>query len=149
MNKWSKRLLLSHRTAPGHICSSQFIKERLLTTMAIKYTNLDYLNEISGGDNRLLLEMIEIFNTEVPGYLQRMNQLLEMGDFEGLGKLAHKAKASASIMGMNEVATDLKDLERLAEIKDMEKLPSHILSIQQKFNSAIDELDQVYKTIKK
>jgi HPt (histidine-containing phosphotransfer) domain-containing protein len=117
--------------------------------MAIKYTNLGYLNEISGGDKRLLIEMIEIFNTEVPGYLRKMDELAGTGDWDGLGKLAHKAKASASIMGMDDVAADLKELEQLAAGKDNEKIPSSILSIQKKFNSAIDELDQIYKTIKK
>jgi HPt (histidine-containing phosphotransfer) domain-containing protein len=117
--------------------------------MAIKYTNLGYLNEISGGDNRLLIEMIEIFNTEVPGYLQRMDELAGIGDWDGLGKLAHKAKASASIMGMDEVAGDLKELEQHATGKDIEKIPSSVLNIQKKFISAIDELNQIYKTIKK
>jgi HPt (histidine-containing phosphotransfer) domain-containing protein len=116
--------------------------------MEQKITNLDYLNEISAGDRRLVLEMITIFNAEVPCYLKSMNQLLEAGNWEALGKLAHKAKASASIMGMNETANDLKYLEELAnKKKDIDKYSSYVSSIEKKFKAAMEELKLISKTI--
>ena len=116
--------------------------------MESKITNLSYLNEISGGDKNLILEMILIFNTEVPEYLNRMNQLLADKNFESLGKLAHKAKASASIMGMKDVADELKCLEKLtAEKKEQDKYPSMVNHINTKFRSAIEELKLISKTL--
>lgn len=116
--------------------------------MESKITNLSYLNEISGGDKNLILEMITIFNTEVPEYLNRMNRLLADENFDSLGKLAHKAKASASIMGMKDLADELKRLEQLTiEKKEQDKYPHIVNHIDLKFRSAIEELNLISKTL--
>jgi HPt (histidine-containing phosphotransfer) domain-containing protein len=113
-----------------------------------RYINLDYLKEMSGGKKELMLEMIGIFNSEVPGYLDRMNLYLEEENWDSLGKLAHKARASASIMGMHELVNELIGLERLSkEKKDTEKYSSYILNIEKKFHSAIEELNLISKTL--
>jgi HPt (histidine-containing phosphotransfer) domain-containing protein len=117
--------------------------------MELKIINLDYLNEIAAGDHEMIREMISIFNTEVPGYLLRMHQLAEQERWEDLGKLAHKAKASASIMGMADLAIELKQLEQLTLVnkKDTENYTACIRSIERKFNSGIEELKLVSKTL--
>lgn len=116
--------------------------------MELKIINLDYLNEIAAGDHDLIIEMISIFNTEVPGYIERMHELAGQGRWEELGKLAHKAKASASIMGMSELATELKHLEQLTIVKkDSEKYTSFIISIESKFNTGMEELKLLAKTL--
>jgi HPt (histidine-containing phosphotransfer) domain-containing protein len=116
--------------------------------MELKIINLDYLNEIAAGDHVMIREMIAIFNTEVPGYMDRMHQLARQEKWEELGKLAHKAKASASIMGMSELAAELKQLEQLTiDNKDKEKYTSFIYSIERKFNAGIEELKLLSKTL--
>jgi HPt (histidine-containing phosphotransfer) domain-containing protein len=113
-----------------------------------RHVDLQYLNEISGGNSELLIEMIEIFNSEVPGYLKLMNEFYENGNWEALGKLAHKAKASASIMGMKQLAIELRDLELLAqESKDIQSYPSLLHSIENKFIAAIEELKLFAKNL--
>ena len=106
--------------------------------MNLKHINLDYLNEISSGDREMVLDMINIFISEVPVYLSRMNYLLKNKDWETLGKLAHKVKASASIMGMHQVADILKNLELLIkDNKNRELYSSHVRSVEKQFISAI------------
>jgi HPt (histidine-containing phosphotransfer) domain-containing protein len=110
--------------------------------MEPKYVNLKYLNEISGGNKELILEMIQIFKSEVPGYIKLMNEFYEKGKWEALGKLSHKARASASIMGMKQLADELKSLELLAqEKKDTQLYISFLRSIENQFLAAIDELE--------
>jgi HPt (histidine-containing phosphotransfer) domain-containing protein len=112
------------------------------------HVDLRYLNEISGGNRELLLEMIEIFNSEVPGYLKLLNEFYDKGNWEALGKLAHKARASASIMGMKQLATELRDIELLAkENKDIHSYPSLLHSIENKFIAAMEELKLFAKTL--
>lgn len=116
--------------------------------MTTQNIDLQYLNEISGGNRELLIEMIEIFNSEVPGYLKLMNEFYEKGNWEALGKLAHKAKASASIMGMKQLATELRGIELLAqENRDIQSYPSLLQSIENKFIAAIEELKLFAKTL--
>jgi len=53
-----------------------------------------------------------------------MEEHLKKKEYELLGKLAHKAKSSISIMGLNELAAELKNLELIAKAgKDTEKYP--------------------------
>lgn len=111
--------------------------------------NLYYLKDISAGDNQMILEMIDIFNKEVPEYLKRMNEYLHSGDWVSLSKLAHKAKASASIMGMQNLAGELHSLEVLAkEQKDPGLYQPLVGKIEKQFNSAIQELKLISGTLK-
>ncbi len=119
-----------------------------LSKMKPQYIDLKYLHEISGGEKDLILEMISIFNTEVLDYLSLMNSLLEEKNWDSLGKLAHKAKASASIMGMKQLTNDLRDLELLAkENKDSELYSYYIKIIKNQFISAIEELKLISKDL--
>jgi HPt (histidine-containing phosphotransfer) domain-containing protein len=116
--------------------------------MRFKYIDLKYLNEISDGKKDLMMEMVQIFNSEVPGYIRSMNQYYESGNWEALGKLSHKAKASASIMGMKQLASDLKDLELLAqEQKDTRLYPALLKSIEDQFLAAMEELKLFKQTL--
>ena len=78
-------------------------------------TDLTYLKEMSGGDTEIIKEMIGIFNEQVQEYMIEMPRLLAEKNYHALGKLAHKAKSSISIMGMSAVASDLKSLETLTK----------------------------------
>ncbi len=116
--------------------------------MKTRYVDLQYLNEISGGKKDLLMEMIEIFNSEVPGYVNLMHGYCNIKNWMALGKLCHKAKASASIMGMKQLCGELEDLELLTkEEKDTQLYPSFIRSIEIQFNNAMEELNQFAKTL--
>lgn len=116
--------------------------------MASGIVKLDYLNEMSGGDKSLILEMIQIFNSEVPGYVKRMEKLIKENNWEALGKLAHKAKASASIMGMKNVAEDLKELERITNKEiNIKLIQTYVSKISGQFMSATEELKMIAKTL--
>ena len=86
-------------------------------------TDLTYLKNMSGGDTEIIKEMIGIFDEQIQEYIIEMPQLLADKNYYALGKLAHKAKSSVSIMGMNLLASDLKSLELLT--KDNENTESY------------------------
>lgn len=89
----------------------------------IMKTDLSYLLSMSGGDDSLIFEMIEIFNTQVEEMREEMQKLESEGNFDALSKLAHKAKSSVAIMGMNSLSDSLKELEILA--RDMIRTDSY------------------------
>ncbi len=103
---------------------------------------------MSGGNRELILEMIGIFKEQVVEFSQEMDKHLNDKEFELLGKLAHKAKSSVSIMGMQDLAKDLKNLENLAREG---KKPDTYAGIIQKFKDetaeATEELDIVINNI--
>jgi HPt (histidine-containing phosphotransfer) domain-containing protein len=106
--------------------------------------DLSYLREMSGGNKDLVLEMISIFNSQVVEFAQSMDQLLTSRQFESLGKLAHKAKSSVSIMGLEELALQLKKLENSArEGKDIDTYAAIVAAFKQETAEAVRELTLV------
>jgi len=88
------------------------------------YADLTYLESMSVGTNELIVEMIQIFIDQLPEFTEGLTAHLNNGDYMALGALAHKAKSSVAVMGMDSLAADLKTLEISAkEGKDPELYP--------------------------
>lgn len=110
--------------------------------------DLSYLREMSGGNKDLVLEMISIFKTQVDEFAGDMDQFLAEKKYDLLGKLAHKAKSSVSIMGLNGLANKLKELETSACAgKDIASYKGIIELFKQETQEAIKELDLINENI--
>jgi len=110
--------------------------------------DLSYLREMSGGNKELILEMISIFSTQVKEFGNEMDQLLKNQQYEELGRLAHKAKSSVSIMGLNDLAGQLKDLENSAnEGKNVESYGASVESFKKITKEAAKELEIVTQNL--
>ena len=72
--------------------------------------NLTYLNEMSDGNNDLIIEMIEIYNNQIPEFITYMEESYNNKNWEQLAAIAHKAKSTVAIVGLNNLANDLKNL---------------------------------------
>ncbi len=100
---------------------------------------------MSGGDSKFIKEMIDLFREQIDEYKSIMPELLQNKDYDGLSKVAHKAKSSVAVMGMTEVADLLKELEILShtesEIERYESLITHFL---EQSELAIIELNAGY-----
>jgi HPt (histidine-containing phosphotransfer) domain-containing protein len=108
-------------------------------------TDLNYLKTMSGGDSKFIREMIDLFREQIEEYKSIMPDLLQKKDYDGLSKIAHKAKSSVAVMGMSEVAELLKDLEILAhDEKEVEKYESMISHFLAQCTLAINELEDSY-----
>ena len=104
-------------------------------------TDLTYLSNTAGGNPEIIKEMIDIFIEQVKEYIRDMQKFLDEKDYMALGRLAHKSKSSVAIMGMNELAADLKTLELMAkEGKEIETYPSLVEKFVKQCEIAITEL---------
>jgi len=107
-------------------------------------TDLTYLKNMSAGNKDLVLEMIGIFKRQVLEFGDDMGRFYEKKEFENLGRLAHKAKSSISIMGLDELAKDLKVFENIAKAgTDVEQYPKFIEKFKTETAEAVVELDEV------
>ncbi len=103
---------------------------------------------MSAGNKELVVEMIGIFKTQVEEFVEDMNHLYDTQQYEALGKLAHKAKSSISIMGLNDLATELKSFENMAKAGiEPEKYPAFIARFREETAEAVDELEEVSNNI--
>lgn len=106
-------------------------------------TDLNYLKTMSGGDPVFIREMIDLFREQIEEYKSEMPELLRNKEYSSLSKMAHKAKSSVAVMGMNQVAELLKELEILAgEEKEVERFESMIEEFLSKSQLAIEELEK-------
>jgi len=83
--------------------------------MEYKIFKPDYLLSITGGDTDIMAEIADIFGNQVPEFMTGMRSLLQQEKFYELGLLAHKAKGSVTVLGMDETAKMLKEFELLAK----------------------------------
>jgi HPt (histidine-containing phosphotransfer) domain-containing protein len=104
-------------------------------------TDLTYLKNMSGGAFEIMKEMIDLFIEQVAEISEEMNAAYDRKDWIILGKLAHKAKSSVSIMGMDGLAVSLKNLElSAAEGKDIESYKAIIDKFMGECSEAVVEL---------
>ena len=109
----------------------------------LKYTDLAYLKEVTGGETEFMKEMIAIFMEQVPEFIENMEKHHTNGDYIDLGKEAHKAKSSVLILGMNDLATKMKELQILTEKNEaVEAYPTYIEDFKTQCLGAVDELNR-------
>ncbi len=82
--------------------------------MNYKYIKPEYLEMVTGGDPDLIRELVAMFREQTDEIHRDMKSLLSHHDYNSLGLLAHKAKSSVAIMGMESLAEMLKLFERQA-----------------------------------
>jgi len=99
---------------------------------------------MSGGSPEIVKEMIGIFVEQANEYIKDMQVFLDEKNYLALGKLAHKAKSSISIMGMTDLAADLKTLELLTKDNaEVESYPGFVEKFIALTKTAIEELNEV------
>ena len=98
---------------------------------------------MSGGDANFIAEMIDLFREQIEEYSEIMPRLLREKDYDGLSKVAHKAKSSVAVMGMASVADLLKELEVLAnDEKETERYGTMVDEFLENGHLAVTELEQ-------
>lgn len=110
---------------------------------------MEYLDEISEGNQDLACDLIEMFIKQVPIFSEQLDTLYSNGDFILLSKLAHKIKSSVAMMGISELTADMKTLEFIArEGIETEKYPVFISKFKTISTEAINELNDILIKLK-
>ena len=112
--------------------------------MDYKFINTEYLDSVAGGDNETIREIVNMFKGQVIEFHNEMKSFLVQKDYQSRGMLAHKAKSSVAIMGMNDLATMLKTFELQAkEGKEPEQYQAYIDRFRDDTAEAVKELDDL------
>ena len=115
--------------------------------MEFKYINTEYLEMVAGGDFDLLKELIWMFRDQVFEFNTELKELYGQYDYKALGNLAHKAKSSVAIMGMDSLANMLKTFELEAKDgRNSEKYESYLIRFENDTMHALEELDELVKS---
>lgn len=92
--------------------------------------NFDYLKEFSGGDIEFVKEMVNMFVEQIPEETDQMSQLLANGNWEQVGKLAHKMKPNFLMMGMEVQKGMAKEIEHMCKESDINTEKVKTLALQ-------------------
>jgi len=116
--------------------------------MGYRYINTEYLEMVTGSDRSITEEIIGIFRQQIEEFSEKMKDLYEAGSYSELGQLAHKAKSSVAIMGMDSLAGLLKKME----LDCREGINSHdhphiISTFREETTGAMIELDEYFKKL--
>jgi HPt (histidine-containing phosphotransfer) domain-containing protein len=112
--------------------------------MDYKFINTEYIESVSGGDTDIICELVSLFKEQAAEISGEMKDLLDAKSYKLLGLLAHKAKSSVSIMGMNDLALMLKTFELQArEEKETHLYESYIARFCTETQGAIVELEDL------
>jgi|WetSurMetagenome_2_1015567.scaffolds.fasta_scaffold389382_2 HPt (histidine-containing phosphotransfer) domain-containing protein len=114
--------------------------------MDYKFINIEYLDSVSGGDPEIIDEIVKMFKEQSVEIYNEMKSHLSQKNYMSLGLLAHKAKSSVAIMGMNDLATMLKTFELQAkEGKEPESYESYIARFLTETTAAVVELEDLVR----
>jgi len=112
------------------------------------YIKTEYLEMVAGGDSDLLKELVGMFKDQVAEFNHSMKAFFEEKNYKALGNLAHKAKSSVAIMGMDSLANMLRTFELQAtEDKNSDMFESYIQRFENDTKCALDELDSLIKNL--
>ena len=114
----------------------------------MKNTGLNYIIESTEGNTKLISEIIDIFVIQVNEIWIDMLRLYEDKNYIALGKLAHKAKTSVAILGMESQAQKLKELEIMCQNgKEHDLYPKYIAEFKSECSRKIEELLEYKNTV--
>ncbi|MDR0815222.1 MAG: Hpt domain-containing protein [Bacteroidales bacterium] len=100
-------------------------------------TDLKYLQQMTGDSAEIMKEMIDMFLAQLTETSVELESLYESGNWLELSRLAHKIKSSALVMGAEQLAHNMVELEgwAKAEVPQTEKCKNaikafHTLSVE-------------------
>ena len=82
----------------------------------------DIARSLTGGDERLLDELVELFPVESSKHAEAIRHALECGDGDALKRAAHTLKSSAKLFGANDLVVCTQQIETMAGQSGIDEL---------------------------
>lgn len=96
-----------------------------------KLYDLDFLNNISNGDQAFIREMIDSFFESSQDYINKVNIASDTSDYETIGKATHKYIPGISFMGMKTLEHDLLFIEEYCKKQtNLDKIPELLSNVK-------------------
>ena len=80
--------------------------------------NLTYLSDIASGSSEFMIEMIDMFLEQTPGYVEEMSQAITNQSWSTVADIAHKIKPTFAFMGLESAKDSMAEIERKARNQD-------------------------------
>ncbi|GGC33986.1 hypothetical protein GCM10011386_27600 [Parapedobacter defluvii] len=119
-----------------------------MSNINFEYANMDYLQDLSGGNTQLIKEILQLFIKQTPPDIALLASYLEQGDWEKAYKQAHHIKPTLAYVGANGIRAELQEIETLAKNRqDLNQLPAKLNTITPKLEILYEELSAYLQTL--
>jgi len=106
-----------------------------------KLFDLTNLNEMLGGDQKAIFQMVKIFLQATPESLSELNKCYQKNDLDGVSKLAHKLKSSIDIFCINDLKQDIRRLENNTRDNiNIDEVPELVSKLNTILNLSIEQV---------
>ncbi len=106
------------------------------------------MNEISGGDNSFIKEMLDLFINTTAIEVNEFDHLLAMGNYEAISLLAHKMKAPVQMIGASALFDQLRYIENNGKNRtNLESIPNSINEIKIKIANLTTDIHALLATM--
>ena len=103
--------------------------------------DLEYLEQLSEGDNDFTISMLSYFIDNTPGVIAEMKQYYKEKDFKALRNVAHKFKPQLTFMGVKSIFQDVENMEQYANTgTNTEAIPQLIQRTEEVCMKALVEI---------
>jgi len=104
--------------------------------------DLSYLKDVSSGSNEFMVEMIEIFLDQTPGYFALLDQAIKDENWTKVAEIAHKIKPTLAFMGADSAK------ESMAEIESKARTGTDLGSVAPAFNLLYSFSDELFERLR-
>ncbi len=106
-----------------------------------KLYDLSFVNEMAGGNQEFVNQLLELFVQTVPESIELINKHYEAQDFEALGKEAHKLKSTISTVKIPSFIDKIKEIEHIGKTEEgLSRLPQLIEEFNQIMPKAVEQV---------
>jgi PAS domain S-box-containing protein len=108
-----------------------------------KYVHIDLteLQELSEDNIEFIKEMLDLFISDMPADLKRLQAAIEEKNYSVMEYLSHKLKSSVTLVGLNRMVFDLlSEMERLAKLeKEQNTIKNIFICVDKACMDAVNE----------
>ncbi|HET8866086.1 MAG TPA: Hpt domain-containing protein [Gracilimonas sp.] len=110
--------------------------------------NLSYLEDITDGNNEVMIEMIQLLLDETPKHLDNIKKAQEEENLEKLSAEAHKIKPMMLYVGLTELNEICQEIETNSKERiNLESNPDLVQKLVDEFSQVFDDLKNKIKEL--
>ena len=100
------------------------MSEQLKNNSADFNLDLSYLQDVANGSNEFMIEMIQLFLDQTPGYFEQLDQLIKDLNWPLVAEISHKIKPTLTFMGIESARANMAEIEQSARnLENLETIP--------------------------
>lgn len=112
-----------------------------------KYTDLHFLQSMTGGQNDKITKYIRMFMTGAPQNMTQMELHLLSKDYDGVRQAAHALKPQLNYFGARDTEEMAKHIEHCCySMSELDRIPEMVQTFRNNLDQVMKELEEALKT---